>query len=132
MGSLTDGAETRTLDWVNGRSTTAPTTPLKLALCTSAPTDSAAGTEVAGGSYARQTITPAAASGTSPATATNSADINFTGMPAVGGGGVTHWEIWDSAGTPFRWWWGAFDAAKTTNSGDTFQVAAGQLSLTMD
>ena len=123
--NLTDVAETNALKWLCGQTTTAPVAPLKLALCTTAPTDSAAGTEVSGGSYARQNITLATVAN---GATSNSADITFTGMPAVT---VTHVEIWDSAGTPVRWWHGALAASKTVAAGDDFKIAAGDLDLTL-
>lgn len=124
--SYTDGAENRVLDWSCGNSTTAPTTPMKLALLTANGSDSSAGTEVTGGSYARQTITfDASASG---ATA-NSSTITYTGMPSCT---VTGWAVYDSAGTPFRWRYGSFTASKVVNSGDDFVIAAGDLDLTLD
>jgi len=126
VGSLTDTAETRVLDWIVGNSTTAPTTPMKLALLTATGSDSTAGTEVVGGSYTRQTITfTAAASGAM----SNSNTITFSTMPACT---VTGWAIYDSAGTPIRWWHGALDVAKALNSGDDFIVAIGDLDLTAD
>jgi hypothetical protein len=125
-GSLTDGAENRTLDWLAGHSTTAPTLPLKLALLTVIGSDSAAGTEVLGGSYARQTLTlTTAASGSM----SNNADITFAGMPACT---VVGFEIYDSAGTPFRWWWGSTSSNVVVSAGASFVVAAGTLPLTGD
>lgn len=53
---------------------------------------------------------------------TNSgAAISVTNMPAVAS--MTQAEIWDEAGTPLRWWWGALSATITTNSGDTVTFA---------
>lgn len=124
--NLTNTAENLMLDWINGVGTpTRPTTPLKLALVTANGSDSAAGTEVTGGSYARQNVTFSAAS--SGATS-NSGAVSFTGMPAATIVGV---EVWDSAGTPVRLWYGPLSANKTTNSGDTFTIAAGDLDLTL-
>lgn len=116
MGSLTDSAESRIADYVTGNTTTAPTAPLKLRLMTANGTDSSAGTEVVGGTYAAQTIAFGAAS--SGATS-NSGVLQFTGMPACT---VTGFEIWDSAGTPFRWAWGAATASKTYGAGDIAQL----------
>jgi len=124
--SFTNAAEDRVQDWVVGNSTTAPTGPMKLAILTANGTESAAGTEVTGGSYARQTITLSASSGGAQS---NSADITFTGMPACT---VTGWALYDSAGTPFRWRYGALVAPKDVNSGDDFVIAAGDLDLTLD
>lgn len=127
--SLTDGAETRTLDWLFGHATTAPTTPMKLALMTVNGSDAAAGTEVVGGSYARQTITTSAAASGNPSSMSNNADITFAGMPACT---VVGFEIYDSAGTPFRWWWGAASAPVAVTAGASYMVSSGALVLTGD
>lgn len=126
-GNITDTAELLMLDWIDGVGTpTRPTTPLKVALTTSTGSDSAAGTEVTGGSYARQNVTfTTAAAGA----ASNTALLSFTNMPAVT---VTAVEVWDSAGTPVRLWYGALTASKTLNAGDTFQIAIGALALSLD
>lgn len=122
-GELTDTAELNILKWLTNNTPTAPTFPLKLALVTSASSDSAAGTEVTGGSYARQTL---AMSSAQPSL--NSADITFSGMPACT---VTGVEIWDSAGSPVRWAYKSV-TSKTVNAGDDVKVTAGNLSLDID
>lgn len=127
--NLTDLAEARALNWLTANSTTAPTAPLMVRLMTANGSDSAAGTEVvnAGGStYAAQSVAFAAAVGSG--SSVNSADVVFTNMPAATIVGI---EIWDSAGSPFRWWWGAAVLPKSTNLGDTLRILAGQLTLTM-
>lgn len=127
-GNLTDAAESLVLDWINGvGSPTRPTAPLKLALITTttASTDSTAGSEVSGGSYARQTVTLSAASG---GATSNSGTVSFAGMPSCTVGGV---EIWDSAGS-VRLWYGTLAANKVVNTGDTFEIASGQLTLSLD
>jgi hypothetical protein len=111
------------MDWLMGTTTTAPTGALKVALVTVAGDDATAGTEVTGGSYVRKTLTVGAASGGAVA---NSADLDWTGMPACT---VVGWEIWDSAGTPIRWWYGPLDANKTLAAGDEFKLTAASLSL---
>lgn len=123
--NLTDTAENRTLDWLTQNSPTAPTGALKVRLMTANGSDSAAGTEVTGGSYASQTVTFGAASG---GATSNSGALTYTGMPACTVVGV---EIWDSAGTPIRWWHGALAASKTINAGDTFTIPAGDLDLSL-
>lgn len=104
---------------------TAPTTPIKIALNTAVGSDSAAGTEVSGGSYARQSITFGSASGEGIA---SNESLNYTSMPAAT---ITSVDEWDSAGTPIRRWWGSLSASKTTNSGDTFSIASGSYSKTL-
>lgn len=124
--NLTDTAENLVLDWINVVGTpTRPTSPLKVALVTANGTDSAAGTEVTGGSYARQSATFSAASA---GATSNTGAITFTNMPAATVVGV---EVWDSAGTPVRLWYGALSANKTTGAGDTFTIAIGDLDLTI-
>jgi hypothetical protein len=49
-------------------------------------------------------------------------------MPAATIVGV---ELWDSAGSPVRKWWGPLAANKTTVLGDTFTIAAGSLTATL-
>ena len=122
--NLTDVAENGLLDYLFG-GTFSITTPIKVALSTSAGSDTTAGTEVTGGSYARQTITVAAASGGS---VSNSATISFTNMPACT---VTGIEIYDSNGTPKRLAYGTLTTSKTVASGDTLQFAASSISLSL-
>ncbi|MEQ7008474.1 hypothetical protein ABN028_20070 [Actinopolymorpha sp. B17G11] len=125
--NLTDTAEALALAWLSGEGTapTRPTAPLMLRLVTASGSDSAAGTQVAnagGSAYSPQDANLNAA-GT-----TNTAEIRFTNMPActvVGG------ELWDSAGTPVRVWWGPLAANKTVNLGDDFVIAAGDLDLSL-
>jgi len=127
--NLTDVAEARVLNWLTGNTTTALTGPLMVRLMTANGSDSAAGTEVAnagGSTYAPQSVAFPAASGTTQTA--NSADLVFANMPACTVVGV---EIWDSAGTPFRWWWGAATASKSVNLGDTLRILAGALVLNM-
>lgn len=110
--NLTDYEETRLLDL------SLLNTDLVALMATSG-TDAAAGTEVAGGSYARQTATFAAAAAGSKAT---SAVLNFANMPATD---VQGWAIFDSGGTN-RKWYGVFDRKLATaqNTGDTVTATA--------
>lgn len=123
--NLSNTAENRCLDFIMGNSATAPTAPLKVALVTANGTDTTAGTEVVGGSYARKTMTVAAA--TNGATS-NSADLIWTGMPVATVVGV---EVWDSAGVPVRLWYGALGASRTVASGDELKIIAGALSFAL-
>lgn len=104
---------------------TAPTGAMKLALATSTGSNTSAGTEVTGGSYARQTITMGSASAGS---CSNGGTISFTSMPAAT---VTGVDIYDSNGTPRRAWVGPLTASKTTGAGDTLSFAAGAITASM-
>lgn len=125
MSSLTDTAETRTLAWLLGQSTTAPTLPLKVRLMTANGSDSSAGTEVAGGTYAPVTLS--ASTATSGASA-NDTILRWEGIPNPTT--VVGVEIWDSAGTPVRWWHGALSASRTVTDG-VLEIPVGDLDLTV-
>lgn len=123
--NLPDTIENQLLDALVGTSAYSVTTPIKLALVTANGSDSAAGTEVTGGSYARQTIAFDAASGGS---IDNNAAISFTGMPACTVVGI---EIYDSAGSAKRLAYGALTASRTVTAGDTVQFASGAITLSL-
>ena len=132
MGSKTDACEIDILKLLTGQATsiftTTPFTPY-LALYTVNPTDSTAGTECSGGSYARVAVngkwgTPAAGS------VSNNAIIT---MPTATGswGTVTGFGIFSAlAGTLLIW--GALGTSKPVANGDTPAFAVGQLVLTED
>ncbi len=105
-----------------GATSVAATLPITLGLDTVTGSNTTAGTEVTGGSYARQTFTPNTATAEQ---ISNSAIINFTGMPAVAAPGVQGITIRDSATTPVAKWRGPLAAAKVTNAGDTLSFAVG-------
>jgi len=115
---------------VKGTAYTAATTPVKLRLVTVIGSATAAGTEVTGGSYTPQDTTTATIWGSaSSGSITNSSGaVTFTNMPAVT---VVGMELWDSAGTPIRRWWGNLSANKTTNSGDTLSFATSAITITL-
>lgn len=123
--NLPNTIENQLLDALVGTTAYTVTTPVKLALVTVNGDDATAGTEVSGGSYARQTITFGAASSGS---ITNSGTINFTGMPSCTVVGI---ELYDSAGTPKRLAYGALTSSRTVTAGDTVQFAASTVTLSL-
>lgn len=123
--NLPDTIENQLLDALVGTSAYSVTTPIKLALMTANGSDSAPGTEVTGGSYARQTISFGSASSGSIA---NDAAVNFTGMPSCTVVGI---EIYDSAGSPKRLAYGALTSSRTVTSGDTVQFAISAVTLSL-
>lgn len=105
---------------------TSPTT-VYLGLYTSDPTDADTGTEVSGGSYARQSITFGAPSN---GVSTNSAAIEFP--QATGSWGtITHVAIRDALTLGNLLYHTPLDASKTIASGDIFRIAIGSLSVTL-
>lgn len=108
----------------------APTSPLMLQLDSAVGSETAGGTQISGGSYTATSLgssTPFGATmsyATGVASGSNANAVSFTNMPAVT---VTSIEIWDSAGTPLRWWWGTLTTSETTNAGDTLTFAVGSI-----
>ena len=125
MAQLSDYAENKLIEHlVRQVAYTSPTT-VYLALFTTATTDAGGGTEVTGGSYARQAITFGAASG---GTCTNSSAVSFTGMPAAT---VTHAAIMDASTAGNMLMHGALTASKTVGAGDTLTFAIGDIAATL-
>lgn len=105
---------------------TSPAT-VYVSLHTADPTDAGTGTEVSGGSYARQSASFAAPS--NGASATN-ADITFP--QATGNWGtVSHIGIWDALTTGNLLYHTQLDASKTIDTGDIFKIASGSLTVTL-
>jgi hypothetical protein len=98
-----------------------------LGLYTSDPTDADTGTEVSGGSYARQAITFGAPSN---GVTTNTAAIEFP--QATANWGTVGWiGIEDALTGGNLLYHSPLDASKTIASGDIFKIAIGSLSVTL-
>lgn len=106
----------RNLPW------TGPTT-VYAALYTADPTDADTGTEVTGGSYARQTV--AFGAPTNGAT-DNSSDVTFPTATA-NWGTITHVGLRDAVSGGNLLFHGPLTASKVVNNGDTFKFNAGDL-----
>ncbi len=109
---------------------TATVSPVRGRLMSANGTWTANGTELtnAGGSaYASVDVTSKL--GTVAASAvTNTSDITWTNLPAST---VVGLELWDSAGTPKRKWFGALSASKTVALGDSLTIAASALNISV-
>ena len=102
--------------------TTFPTiTNTYLALYTNDPTIADTGTEVVGGSYARQLLSFANASGGAKVSNTSE---TFTSMPATT---VTHWGIRDASSGGNLLYFGAFDLPIELNATDNLPIASGDI-----
>lgn len=127
MSALSDYLESALLGLViHGTSYTPPST-IYLALYTSPTTDAGGGTEVTGGSYARQAITFSAVSSGSTS---NTAVATFPNMPA---GTVTHGALTDSAtsgGGNFLFH-GPFSVPKVVGAGDSLTMEIGDIVATL-
>lgn len=144
MTALTDYAENKVIDGLlRGQAYTPATT--YVGLLTAAPSDSAAGTEVAGGSYARVAVTSSlanwagtqsagstvASSGTGGTTSNNNA-ITFP-APTANWGSITHFAVYDAASGGNMLFYAALTTPKTVNNGDAApSFAAGALTFQID
>jgi len=106
-----------------------------VSLHTADPTDAGTGTEVSGGSYARQGVdTGASSEWSAPASGgggyktDNSNDITFPTATASWGT-VTHFGVWDASTSGNLLHYGALDESKTVGIGDELVIDAGDLDL---
>jgi hypothetical protein len=116
------------LNWLKGTAYPAAPATTYIALFTVAPTNAGGGTEVSGGSYARQAVASsawAALSGTSPTQTSNANVIDF-GVTTGAWGTAVAFGLFDAATGGNLLWWSALTANKTINSGDdvNFQIGA--------
>jgi len=129
MAGFSDYLEDKVLDHVfGGNAYTAPAT-LYVALYTVAPTDTGGGTEVTGGSYARQTGT-FTVSGTNPTTASNSAAIEYPTATA-NYGTVVAVGILDASSGGNLLAYADLDTSKSVTTGDVFRFDTGDLDITL-
>jgi len=105
---------------------TAPTT-LYVGLFTSSPGETGSGTEVSGGSYARQTI----AFTVTGSQASNTAAVEFPTATASWGT-ITFAAIYDASSGGNLLAYGALTTSKTIDSGDVFRIPAGDFDINLD
>ena len=132
-GNLTDYLETALLDHCTGRATFTKPTNTYLALFTVSPGETASGTEVASsGGYGRQVITWGAANA---GAISNSAVIRFpagSSMASTNWGTVVALGIFDALTSGNLLWYGVLPSSVTINSGDSYTIQTGGLTLTLD
>lgn len=125
-GNLSNYLENKVLDHILGTTTYTKPSAVYVALYTSAPGDAGGGTEVTGGSYARQVSAfDASASGATQ----NAANIDFVSMPACT---VVAIGIHDALTTGNLLVWGTLATNKSLDSGDTLRIATGDLDISLD
>ena len=109
---------------------THPTT-VYVGLYTAAPSDTTEGTEVSGGSYARQAVTFGAPSG-NPAQIANSSSVSFP-VATANWGTVTHVALHSaSTGTGNQIAWAPLTTSKAINTDDQAVFNAGALTVQLD
>jgi len=127
MAEFTDFMENKIIDHMLRNQAYTPPSTVYVALFTSATSDAGGGTEVSGGSYARQAVTLGAASG---GASENSADITFP-QATADWGTITHVGLMDALTGGNMLMHSPLDASKTVNNGDTFKINTGDLDVTV-
>jgi len=105
---------------------TAPAT-LYVGLFTSSPGETGSGSEVSGGSYARQTI----AFTVTGNQASNTAAVEFPTATASWGT-ITFAAIYDASSGGNLLAYGALTTSKTIDNGDVFRIPAGDFDINLD
>lgn len=109
-----------------GAAYTAPTT-LYVGLFTSDPGETGSGTEVSGGSYARQTITFTVTG----SQASSNAAVEFPTATASWGT-ITYAAVYDAVSGGNLLASGALTTSKTIDSGDVFRIPSGDFDIDLD
>ena len=127
MAGFSNFLETEILDHVfGGNAYTAPAT-LYLALYTATPSDTGGGTEVSGGSYARQSV----AFTVTGDTASNTSAVEFPTATA-NWGTITQVGVFDASTAGNLLAYADLSASKVIESGDVLRINSGDLDITLD
>ncbi len=131
--AMSDYLENETLDHLLSRATFTAATPLYYALFTTSPSDTGGGTEVAGGSYVRQSKTnnatefPAASGGSK----SNGTAVNF-GTATGNWGAVGYMALIDNSAGGNYYFWGETDLSVPIQSGDSLTFPIGAIVFALD
>ena len=128
MAEFSNYLEDKLLDHVlNNVAYTSPTTTF-VALFTDNPGEGNTGTEVSGGSYARQVLSVGAASS---GVCTSDADVTFPQCTATWGT-VTHIGIYDALTTGNLLMYTPLTTSKTIDVDDILKISSGNLTVSLD
>lgn len=127
MSDMSDDLETKFLNISLRGATWVVVATVYLALFITATTDAGGGTEVTGGSYARQAATFGAPSG---GASTTTGDITFPTATADWGT-VTHAAIYDAVSSGNSQYHGAMSSSKIVDNGDIIKFLTGNLTVTL-
>lgn len=145
MASMTNYLENKIIDWLFRGASFTPPAALYVALFTAAPSDTGGGTEVTGGSYARQNLAPSmsnwastggATTTTNPSagtggTTSNNSIITFPTATADWGT-VTHVAIFDASTSGNMLLQGALTSSQTISSGGIYTLPISALTYQVD
>lgn len=125
-GSATDYLENALLNHALGVSIYAFSSNRWIALYTTAPTDSAVGTECFGNGYVRKSVVFGS---TSTGVSLNNANVDFIGMPACT---VVAFSIMDASSGGNILFYSTFPTPKVVSSGDTLRIPSGSVTVSLD
>jgi hypothetical protein len=128
MAELSNYLENQLLDHVlRNTSYTSPTT-VYVGLYTSDPADDNSGSEVSGGSYARQILSVTTATG---GIVTSSADVTFP-QATASWGTISHIGLLDALSSGNLLMHTALTTSKAIDSGDVLKISTGSLTASLD
>lgn len=131
MSAASDYLENALLDHVLGNSSFTQPANRYVALFTASPNDdnSGTGSELSGGSYARQSVTfGAAASGTT----SNTNELTFSSLNGVSATAISHLGIYDASTGGNLLFHGSLTTPKTVADGEDAVIRVGQITLTLN
>ena len=129
--SFSNYLEDSLLDHIFDDPAYSPPANVFIALYTATPNDAGGGTEVSGGSYARQSTAAADWNAASSGSKDNANAITFPEATA-GWGTVTSFGLRDAVSGGNLLAYGDLTASKTINSGDTLKFNEGNLTVSLD
>ena len=127
MSAASNATETLVLKYTLTTDAVTRPTAWYVGLHTQDVTDAGTGTEVTGNAYARTAATFTVTNDQ----ATNSGSITFPTASGGNWGTITHIGIWSATTAGTLYYHGALTASKVCNDGDTFQIAASALTITL-
>lgn len=128
MAEFSNYLENKLLDHVlRNTSYTSPTT-VYVGLYTSNPDEGNTGTEVSGGSYARQVLSVTTASG---GVVTSSADVTFP-QATASWGTISHIGMLDALTSGNLLMYTALTTSKAIDTGDIFKMTTNNITVTLD
>lgn len=125
--SFSNSFETTVLTWAFTTSAATRPTTWFIALYTVAPGETGGGTEVTGGSYARQAVTFTVTGDT----ASNNANVEWPAATA-GWGSVVAVGVFDASTAGNLLAYANLTTSRTVNSGDVFRILSGDLDITLN
>ena len=128
MAEFTNYLEAKLLDHVLKNTTYNSPSTVYAGLFTAAPNDAGGGTEVSGGSYARQSMSFSAASG---GATTTDADINFP-QATADWGTVVAVGIHDALTSGNLLMYTDLTTSKAIATGDILKISSGSLTVSLD